>query len=235
MAQMFTAAGFDAFDVHMSDLIAGRVDLAVFRGLAACGGFSYGDVLGAGRGWATSILERPALRAMFAAFFARPDTFALGVCNGCQMMSQLKDIIPGAEHWPAFQRNQSEQFEARTALLEVADSPSILLAGMHGSRIPVAVAHGEGRAEFASQADQAAAAVALRYVDGNGQPTQTYPLNPNGSPDGIAGLTSSDGRVTILMPHPERWGRPVNFSWAPEQWTVSPWLRMFRNARVWCG
>ena len=235
MAQMFTAAGFDAFDVHMSDLIAGRVDLAGFRGLAACGGFSYGDVLGAGRGWATSILERPALRAMFAAFFARPDTFALGVCNGCQMMSQLKDIIPGAGHWPAFQRNQSEQFEARTALLEVADSPSILLAGMHGSRIPVAVAHGEGRAEFASQADQAAAVVALRYVDGNGQPTQTYPLNPNGSPDGIAGLTSSDGRVTILMPHPERWGRPVNFSWAPEHWTASPWLRMFRNARLWCG
>ncbi|KRG79462.1 phosphoribosylformylglycinamidine synthase [Stenotrophomonas ginsengisoli] len=235
MGQMFTAAGFDAFDVHMSDLIEGRVDLADFRGLAACGGFSYGDVLGAGSGWATSILERPALRAMFAAFFARPDTFALGVCNGCQMMSQLKDIIPGAEHWPAFRRNLSEQFEARTALLEVADSPSILLAGMAGSRIPVAVAHGEGRAVFASQAEQAAATVALRYIDGNGQVTQTYPLNPNGSPDGISGLTTSDGRVTILMPHPERWSRAVNFSWAPADWTTSPWLRMFANARRWCG
>ncbi|MGN0858613.1 MAG: phosphoribosylformylglycinamidine synthase [Stenotrophomonas sp.] len=235
MAQMFTAAGFDAFDVHMSDLIEGRVDLADFRGLAACGGFSYGDVLGAGSGWATSILERPALRAMFAAFFARPDTFSLGVCNGCQMMSQLKDIIPGAQHWPAFRRNLSEQFEARTALLEVADSPSILLAGMAGSRIPVAVAHGEGRAVFASPADQSAAHVALRYVDGHGQVTQAYPLNPNGSPDGISGLTTADGRVTILMPHPERWSRPVNFSWAPAAWTASPWLRMFRNARHWCG
>ena len=235
MAQMFTAAGFDAYDVHMSDLVEGRVDLAGFRGLAACGGFSYGDVLGAGTGWATSILERPALRGMFAAFFARPDTFALGVCNGCQMLSQLKDIIPGAEHWPAFRRNQSEQFEARVALLEVAPSPSILLAGMAGSRIPVAVAHGEGRAVFASAADQAAARVALRYVDGNGQPTETYPLNPNGSPHGITGLTTSDGRVTILMPHPERWGQVVNFSWAPAEWTVSPWLRMFRNARAWCA
>ena len=235
MANMFTVAGFDAYDIHMSDLIEGRVDLADFRGLAACGGFSYGDVLGAGSGWATSILERPALRDMFAAFFARPDTFALGVCNGCQMMSQLKDIIPGAQHWPAFRRNLSEQFEARTALLEVADSPSILLAGMAGSRIPVAVAHGEGRAVFASQADQAAAVVALRYVDGNGQPTETYPLNPNGSPDGITGLTTTDGRVTILMPHPERWAEVVNFSWAPADWSVSPWRRMFANARAWVG
>ena len=235
MANMFTVAGFDAYDIHMSDLIEGRVDLADFRGLAACGGFSYGDVLGAGSGWATSILERPALRDMFAAFFARPDTFALGVCNGCQMMSQLKDIIPGAQHWPAFRRNLSEQFEARTALLEVAESPSILLAGMAGSRIPVAVAHGEGRAVFASQADQAAAVVALRYVDGNGQPTETYPLNPNGSPDGITGLTTTDGRVTILMPHPERWAEVVNFSWAPADWSVSPWRRMFANARAWVG
>lgn len=235
MGQMFTAAGFDAFDVHMSDLVEGRVDLADFRGLAACGGFSYGDVLGAGTGWATSILERPALRAMFASFYARADTFALGVCNGCQMMSQLKDIIPGAGHWPVFRRNLSEQFEARTALLEVAASPSILLAGMAGSRIPVAVAHGEGRAVFASPADQAAAAVALRYVDGQGQPTEAYPLNPNGSPEGITGLTTDDGRVTILMPHPERWSRAVNFSWAPAEWSVSPWLRMFNNARAWCG
>jgi len=236
MANAFERAGFRAFDVHMSDLIAGRVDLAGFVGLAACGGFSYGDVLGAGRGWATSILERPALRDAFAAFFARPDTFALGVCNGCQMLSQLKDIIPGAEHWPRFLRNRSEQFEARTSLLEVVESPSIFLRGMAGSRIPVAVAHGEGRAEFASAVDQAAARVALRFVDGNGEVAQRYPLNPNGSPDGITGLTSDDGRVTILMPHPERTPRSLNLSWHPTDWADdSPWLRMFRNARVWVG
>ncbi|WP_369940347.1 phosphoribosylformylglycinamidine synthase [Xanthomonas medicagonis] len=236
MANAFERAGFRAFDVHMSDLIAGRVDLAGFVGLAACGGFSYGDVLGAGRGWATSILERPALRDAFAAFFARPDTFALGVCNGCQMLSQLKDIIPGAEHWPRFLRNRSEQFEARTSLLEVVESPSIFLRGMAGSRIPVAVAHGEGRAEFDSAVDQAAARVSLRFVDGNGEVAQRYPLNPNGSPDGITGLTSDDGRVTILMPHPERTPRSLNLSWHPEGWADdSPWLRMFRNARVWVG
>ncbi len=236
MANIFERAGFDAFDVHMSDLIAGRVQLDDFRGIAACGGFSYGDVLGAGRGWATSILERPALREAFAAFFARPDTFALGVCNGCQMMSQLKDIIPGAEHWPKFLRNRSEQFEARTALLEVVESPSILLRGMAGSRLPVAVAHGEGRAEFDSAVDQAAVDVALRYIDGDGKADPQYPLNPNGSPDGITGLTTRDGRVTILMPHPERTPRTLNLSWAPKGWGEdSPWLRMFRNARVWCG
>ena len=236
MANAFERAGFASFDVHMSDLIAGRVDLADFRGLAACGGFSYGDVLGAGRGWATSILERPALRAMFAAFFAREDSFALGVCNGCQMLSQLKPIIPGAQHWPHFLRNRSEQFEARTALLEVVDSPSIFLRGMEGSRIPVAVAHGEGRAEFDSAVDQAAARVALRYVDGDGRATERYPLNPNGSPEGITGLSSDDGRVTILMPHPERTPRTLNLSWAPAGWGEdSPWLRMFRNARVWVG
>ncbi len=236
MANIFERAGFDAYDVHMSDLIEGRVQLADFRGVAACGGFSYGDVLGAGRGWATSILERPALRAQFAAFFARPDTFALGVCNGCQMMSQLKEIIPGAEHWPTFLRNRSEQFEARTALLEVVESPSILLRGMVGSRLPVAVAHGEGRAEFDGAVDQAAANIALRYVDGDGKVATQYPLNPNGSPDGITGLTTRDGRVTILMPHPERTPRSINLSWAPQGWGEdSPWLRMFRNARVWCG
>ncbi|KRG83901.1 phosphoribosylformylglycinamidine synthase [Stenotrophomonas daejeonensis] len=236
MANIFERAGFDAYDVHMSDLIEGRVQLADFRGIAACGGFSYGDVLGAGRGWATSILERPALRGQFAAFFARPDTFALGVCNGCQMMSQLKDIIPGAEHWPTFLRNRSEQFEARTALLEVVESPSILLRGMAGSRLPVAVAHGEGRAEFDGAVDQAAANIALRYVDGDGKVATQYPLNPNGSPDGITGLTTRDGRVTILMPHPERTPRSINLSWAPQGWGEdSPWLRMFRNARVWCG
>ncbi|MDG2525674.1 phosphoribosylformylglycinamidine synthase [Stenotrophomonas sp. HITSZ_GD] len=236
MANIFERAGFDAFDVHMSDLIAGRVQLGDFNGLAACGGFSYGDVLGAGRGWATSILERSALRDAFAAFFAREDTFSLGVCNGCQMLSQLKDIIPGAEHWPRFLRNRSEQFEGRTALLEVVESPSVLLRGMAGSRIPVAVAHGEGRAEFASAVDQAAARVALRYVDGDGNLATQYPLNPNGSPDGITGLTSEDGRATILMPHPERTPRAINLSWHPAEWQGdSPWLRMFRNARVWCG
>ncbi len=236
MASAFTRAGFDAFDVHMSDLIAGRVALDGFSGLAACGGFSYGDVLGAGRGWATSILERSALRDAFAAFFARPDTFSLGVCNGCQMMSQLKDIIPGAQHWPKFLRNRSEQFEARVALLEVLESPSVLFRGMAGSRIPVAVAHGEGRAEFDSAVDQAAARVALRYVDGDGNVATHYPQNPNGSPDGITGLSSEDGRATILMPHPERTPRSANHSWHPADWPEdSPWLRMFRNARVWVG
>ncbi|MDQ1120272.1 MULTISPECIES: phosphoribosylformylglycinamidine synthase [Pseudoxanthomonas] len=236
MANAFERAGFDAFDVHMSDLIEGRVTLERFTGLAACGGFSYGDVLGAGRGWATSILERPALRAQFAAFFAREATFSLGVCNGCQMLSQLKDIIPGAEHWPRFLRNRSEQFEARTALLEVVESPSVFFRGMAGSRIPVAVAHGEGRAEFDSAVDLAAARVSLRYVDGDGQVATRYPTNPNGSPEGITGLTTSDGRATILMPHPERTPRTVNLSWSPAGWADdSPWLRMFRNARVWCG
>jgi len=236
MARAFDRAGFAPFDVHMSDLVAGRVSLEGFNGLAACGGFSYGDVLGAGRGWATSILERSALREAFAAFFARADTFSLGVCNGCQMMSQLKDIIPGATHWPKFLRNASEQFEARTALLEVVESPSVLLRGMAGSRIPVAVAHGEGRAEFDSAVDQAAARVALRYVDGDGRVATQYPLNPNGSPDGITGLSSEDGRATILMPHPERVARSVNLSWHPAGWGEdSPWMRMFRNARVWVG
>ncbi len=236
MASVFERAGFRPFDVHMSDLVEGRVSLADFNGLVACGGFSYGDVLGAGRGWATSVLERSALRDAFAAFFARQDSFALGVCNGCQMISQLKDIIPGAEHWPQFRRNASEQFEARTALLEVVESPSILLRGMAGSRLPVAVAHGEGRAVFGSAVDQAAARVSLRYVDGDGNVASQYPLNPNGSPDGITGLTSDDGRVTIMMPHPERTPRALNMSWAPAEWQGdSPWLRMFRNARVWCG
>ncbi len=233
MASAFDRAGFAAVDVHMSDVIAGRVALDGFAGFAACGGFSYGDVLGAGRGWATSILERAALRDAFAAFFARPDTFALGVCNGCQMLSQLKDIIPGAEHWPRFLRNRSEQFEARFGLLQVADSPSLFFQGMAGSRIPVAIAHGEGRATFTSVADRADATVALRYVAADGGPARTYPANPNGSDDAIAGLTSGDGRATILMPHPERTPRSVNLSWRPADWPddASPWLRMFRNAR----
>ena len=236
MAAAFDRAGFTAFDVHMSDLISGRVKLDEFKGFAACGGFSYGDVLGAGRGWATSILERSALRDAFATFFERSDTFSLGVCNGCQMLSQLKDIIPGATHWPRFLRNRSEQFEARFSLLEVVESPSLFLQGMAGSRIPVAVAHGEGRAEFDSAADQAAARVALRYIDGEGRVATQYPLNPNGSPEGITGLTSDDGRSTILMPHPERTLRNVNLSWHPSEWTEdSPWLRIFRNARIWVG
>jgi len=235
-AVAFDLAGFDAFDVHMSDLVAGRFDLADFNGFVACGGFSYGDVLGAGRGWATSILERNALRDMFAAFFARQDAFSLGICNGCQMMAQLRGIIPGAEHWPTFQRNASEQYEARLALLEVGESPSLFLRGMAGSRIPVAVAHGEGRAQFDSGIDHSAVDVALRYVTGDGRIAEAYPANPNGSPDGIAGVSSRDGRSTILMPHPERTLRSANFSWAPRDWPEpSPWQRMFRNARVWLG
>jgi len=236
MASAFDRAGFAAVDVHMSDLIAGRVALDGFAGFAACGGFSYGDVLGAGRGWATSILERAALRDAFAAFFARPDTFSLGVCNGCQMLSQLKDIIPGAEHWPRFLRNRSEQFEARFGLLEVAESPSLFFRGMHGSRIPVAIAHGEGRATFDHDADRDAATVALRYVANDGGEASGYPANPNGSELAIAGLSSRDGRSTILMPHPERTPRSVNMSWHPDDWPEdSPWLRMFRNVRVAVG
>ncbi|WP_407354067.1 phosphoribosylformylglycinamidine synthase [Luteimonas sp. R10] len=236
MAAGFDRAGFTAVDVHMSDLIAGRASLHDFAGLVACGGFSYGDVLGAGRGWATSILEHPALRAAFAAFFARDDRFSLGVCNGCQMLSQLRDIIPGTQHWPRFLRNRSEQFEARLGLLEVTDSPSLFLRGMEGSRIPVAVAHGEGRAAFDGDADPATAPVALRYVQGDGSAAIAYPANPNGSVDAIAGLCSDDGRATIVMPHPERTLRGVNFSWQPPSWgDTSPWLRMFRNARAWVG
>jgi phosphoribosylformylglycinamidine synthase len=233
MAAAFDRAGFEAVDVHMSDLIAGRSDLAGFKGLAAGGGFSYGDVLGAGRGWATSILERPALRDAFAAFFQREDTFALGICNGCQMLSQLKPIIPGAGHWPRFLRNRSEQFEARLSLLEVVESPSIFLRGMAGSRIPVVVSHGEGRATFDNPLDRSAIDAAARYVDADGSPASLYPANPNGSADAIAAVTSADGRATILMPHPERTLRTANLSWAPADWGVdSPWLRMFRNARV---
>ena len=236
MAAAFDRAGFAAVDVHMSDLIAGRTNLDEFAGFAACGGFSYGDVLGAGRGWATSILERPALRDMFEAFLARDDRFALGVCNGCQMLSQLRDIIPGSAHWPRFLRNRSEQFEARFGLLEVAESPSLFFRGMAGSRIPVAIAHGEGRAEFANASDPAAARIALRYVAGDGGAAIGYPANPNGSEGAVAGLCNDDGRVTILMPHPERTPRTANLSWAPRDWPQdSPWLRMFRNARAFVG
>jgi phosphoribosylformylglycinamidine synthase len=234
MAAAFERAGFAPFDVHMSDLQAGRHRLADFHGLAACGGFSYGDVLGAGQGWAKSILFNAALREQFEAFFARGDTFALGVCNGCQMMAQLAQIIPGAQHWPTFQRNRSEQFEARFVMVEVMDSPSILLAGMAGSRMPIVVSHGEGRAVFRDEADRAAAFGALRYLDNHGRVAQTYPFNPNGSPDGLTGFTTADGRFTIMMPHPERTFRTSQMSWHPAHLGEdSPWLRMFRNARRW--
>ncbi len=240
MAAAFERAGFAPIDVHMSDLQAGRVDLAEFHGLAACGGFSYGDVLGAGQGWAKSILFNPKLRAEFEAFFGRSDTFALGVCNGCQMMAHLAPIIPGAEAWPTFHRNRSEQFEARFSMVEVLDSPSILLQGMAGSRMPIVVSHGEGRAVFAQEGDRDKARLALRYVDNHGQAAETYPANPNGSPGGVTGFTTADGRFTIMMPHPERTARTLQMSWSP-QWLLedspdaSPWLRMFRNARAWLG
>jgi phosphoribosylformylglycinamidine synthase len=236
MAAAFDRAGFECVDVHMSDLIAGRQTLDDFRGLAACGGFSFGDVLGAGSGWANAVLFHGRVRDQFAAFFARGDTLALGVCNGCQMMSQLKDLIPGAGHWPRFLRNRSEQFEARLLMAGVPESPSVLLAGMAGSRLPLVVAHGEGRAVFASEADRTASMVALRYLGPDNEPAARYPYNPNGSPDGIAGLTTADGRVTIMMPHPERLFRAVQYSWHPDGWGEDgPWMRMFRNARRWVG
>ena len=234
MAAAFTRAGFDAYDVHMSDLMAGRVHLADFKMLAACGGFSYGDVLGAGEGWAKSILFHPALRDQFAAFFADPDTLTLGVCNGCQMVSNLAEIIPGAEAWPKFKRNLSEQFEARLSMVHVPKSASLILNEMQGSSLPVVVSHGEGRADFALHGGNISAdlGIALQYVDGQNQVTQTYPLNPNGSPQGIAGVTNTDGRVTIMMPHPERVYRAAQMSWKPEDWTeLSGWYRLFAGAR----
>ncbi|MCL4986792.1 phosphoribosylformylglycinamidine synthase [Neisseria meningitidis] len=234
MAAAFTRAGFDAYDVHMSDLMAGRFRLADFKMLAACGGFSYGDVLGAGEGWAKSILFHPALRDQFAAFFADPDTLTLGVCNGCQMVSNLAEIIPGAEAWPKFKRNLSEQFEARLSMVHVPKSASLILNEMQGSSLPVVVSHGEGRADFALHGGKISddLGIALQYVDGQNQVTQTYPLNPNGSPQGIAGVTNADGRVTIMMPHPERVYRAAQMSWKPEDWTeLSGWYRLFAGAR----
>ena len=239
MAAAFDRAGFTAVDVHMSDLLAGRVSLADFQGLAACGGFSYGDVLGAGEGWAKTILFNTGLRKQFATFFERGDTFSLGVCNGCQMLSNLSELIPGTGHWPRFARNTSEQYEARLVLVQVEDSPSLMLQGMTGSRLPIVVAHGEGRALFADGdpgVAQAAGTVGMRYVDHQGAVTDRYPYNPNGSPAGIAGLCSEDGRVTIMMPHPERVFRTAQLSWAPEDWPEdSGWMRLFRNARAWVG
>jgi phosphoribosylformylglycinamidine synthase len=238
MAASLDRAGFAAVDVHMSDIIAGRLRLADFKGLAACGGFSYGDVLGAGEGWAKSILFNARARAEFEAFFERPDTFALGSCNGCQMMGNLASIIPGAADWPHFERNLSEQYEARLTLVEIVRSPSIFFAGMHGSRIPIVTAHGEGKATFRDRAhlDRAQGLVAARYVDNRGAPSETYPYNPNGSPGGLTSFTTPDGRFTVIMPHPERVFRTVAMSWHPEGWGEdSPWMRMFRNARVWVG
>ena len=234
MAAAFTRAGFDAYDVHMSDLMAGRVHLADFKMLAACGGFSYGDVLGAGEGWAKSILFHPALRDQFAAFFADPNTLTLGVCNGCQMVSNLAEIIPGTVGWPKFKRNLSEQFEARLSMVHVPKSASLILNEMQGSSLPVVVSHGEGRVDFALHGGKISdgLGIALQYVDGQNQVTQTYPLNPNGSPQGIAGVTNADGRVTIMMPHPERVYRAAQMSWKPEDWTeLSGWYRLFAGAR----
>ena len=234
MAAAFDRAGFAAVDVHMTDLIDGRANLADFPGFAACGGFSYGDVLGGGGGWAKTILFNPRLAEQFATFFGRPDTFALGVCNGCQMMSQLAPMIPGARHWPRFARNASEQFEGRLIMVEVIESPSLFFAGMAGSRMPIANAHGEGRAVFADDAARVSAIVAARYVDSSGVATDRYPYNPNGSPNGVTGLTTPDGRFSILMPHPERVRRTVQMSWQPPGLGEdSPWMRMFRNARRW--
>ncbi len=238
MAAAFDRAGFNAIDVHMSDILAGRVDLNDFKGLVACGGFSYGDVLGAGEGWAKSVLFNSRARDAFSQFFERKDSFTLGVCNGCQMMSNLHELIPGSEFWPHFVRNRSEQFEARVAMVQVQESASIFLRDMAGSRMPIAIAHGEGHAEFESEealleADLSGC-VSLRFIDNHGKVTENYPANPNGSPRGITGLTSRDGRVTIMMPHPERVFRAVQNSWKPEEWEEDGgWLRMFRNARVW--
>ena len=236
MAAVFHLAGFEALDVHMSDLVAGRVNLADVVGLVACGGFSYGDVLGAGGGWAKSILYNPALSDQFADFFSREDVFALGVCNGCQMLSQLKDLIPGAAHWPQFLRNRSEQFEGRVATVEIYQNPSLFFTDMAGSRLPVAVAHGEGRVAFSADEDLLKVPVCAAYVDNTGALTETYPYNPNGSPHGITALCNDDGRFTIMMPHPERVFRSVCNSWAPPEWGErGPWMRMFENARVAIG
>jgi phosphoribosylformylglycinamidine synthase len=237
MAAAFERAGFEPVDVHMSDLLSGDVDLLQFPALAACGGFSYGDVLGGGGGWAKSVLHHPGVRDQFARFFER-DRLALGVCNGCQMMSTMKSLIPQAQRWPRFVRNRSEQFEGRTALVRVIDTGSPWLAGMGGSVMPIAIAHGEGRAEFATDDDaeqfwrKSAGQVCLEYVDNRHQATEVYPANPNGAPRGLAGLTAADGRVLVLMPHPERVFRAIQNPWRDPAWGEDgPWLRLFRNAR----
>jgi phosphoribosylformylglycinamidine synthase len=248
MAASFDRAGFATYDVHMSDIIAGRVSLKDFAGFVACGGFSYGDVLGAGEGWAKSILFNARARDEFSAFFSRQDSFALGVCNGCQMMSNLRELIPGAAHWPHFVKNKSEQFEARLSMVEILESPSLFFNGMAGSKMPIAVAHGEGYAEFTKTLSKEPSAqhvvndllakklVTMRFIDNASAPTTSYPYNPNGSPLGVTGLTSTDGRFSIMMPHPERVIRNVQNTWqASGDAEDSPWMRMFRNARRYIG
>jgi phosphoribosylformylglycinamidine synthase len=236
MAYTFTQAGFEACDVHMTDLQTGRAKLADFKGVVACGGFSYGDTLGAGIGWARSITFNPVLAEQFKAFFARQDTFGLGVCNGCQMFAELADIIPGAEAWPRFTTNRSERFEARLSQVEVLDSPSLFFKGMAGSRLPIAVAHGEGYANFALRGDASKAIAAMRFTDNHGQPTEAYPANPNGSAGGLTAVTTPDGRFTAMMPHPERVFRNIQMSWTDlDQSGQSPWMELWRNARRWVG
>ncbi|CAN7288464.1 phosphoribosylformylglycinamidine synthase [Acidovorax sp. LjRoot117] len=236
MAYTFTEAGFEAYDVHMTDLQTGRVKLEDFKGVVACGGFSYGDTLGAGIGWARSITFNPVLSEQFQGFFGRADTFGLGVCNGCQMFAELADIIPGAQDWPRFTTNQSERFEARLSMVEVLESPSLFFAGMAGSRLPIAVAHGEGYANFKFRGNAAQAVAAMRFVDNHGAPTEQYPFNPNGSAGGLTGVTTADGRFTAIMPHPERVFRNVQMSWTSgDRSASSPWMRIWRNARKWVG
>lgn len=237
MAYAFTEAGFEAYDVHMTDLQQGRAKLKDFQGIVACGGFSYGDTLGAGVGWARSITFQEGLNAQFQAFFQRSDTFGLGVCNGCQMFAELADIIPGAQHWPRFTHNQSERFEARLSMVEVLESPSLFFKGMAGLRAPIAVAHGEGFANFAKRGEASLALAAMRFVDNHGQPTEAYPFNPNGSLGGLTAVTTADGRFTAMMPHPERVFRTLQFSHYPNAISemssgFSPWMHLWRNARV---
>jgi phosphoribosylformylglycinamidine synthase len=236
MAYAFTEAGFEAIDVHMTDLQTGRIKLADVQGAVACGGFSYGDTLGAGIGWARSVLFNPQLADQFQAFFARSDSFMLGVCNGCQMLAELADIIPGAQAWPRFTTNRSERYEARLSQVEVLQSPSLFFQGMAGMRLPIAVAHGEGYANFAHRGDKGAVLAAMRFTDHHGQPTEAYPLNPNGSPAGLTAVTTADGRFTAMMPHPERVFRNVQMSWTSEDKAAfSPWMQIWRNARKWVG
>jgi phosphoribosylformylglycinamidine synthase len=236
MAYAFTEAGFDAFDVHMTDLQTGRAKLADFQGVVACGGFSYGDTLGAGIGWARSITFNSALSDQFQAFFGRTDTFGLGVCNGCQMFAELADIIPGAQDWPRFTTNQSERFEARLSLVEVLESPSLFLKDMAGTRLPIAVAHGEGYANFKYRGNAAKAIAAMRFVDNTGAATEAYPFNPNGSPAGLTAVTTLDGRFTAMMPHPERVFRNIQTSWTDlDANGHSPWMQLWHNARRWVG
>jgi phosphoribosylformylglycinamidine synthase len=240
MAYAFTEAGFEAFDVHMTDLQTGRAKLQDFKGVVACGGFSYGDTLGAGIGWARSITFNPVLADQFKAFFARSGTFGLGVCNGCQMFAELADIIPGAENWPRFTTNKSERFEARLSMVEVLDSPSLFFKGMAGSRLPIAVAHGEGYANFEAanggRGSPSKAIAAMRFTDNHGQATEAYPFNPNGSAGGLTAVTTADGRFTAMMPHPERVFRNVQMSWTSGEVAAhSAWMRLWHNARRWVG